>query len=57
MEDKNITGLGYWHNGMKQLSANKPLREPKDARGLKFAYRLPPCWTSSSRPCAPTRAR
>ena len=27
MEDKNITGLGYWHNGMKQLSANKPLRE------------------------------
>ncbi|WP_278362541.1 TRAP transporter substrate-binding protein DctP, partial [Stutzerimonas kunmingensis] len=23
MEDKNITGLGYWHNGMKQLSANK----------------------------------
>ena len=36
MEDKNITGLGYWHNGMKQLSANKPLREPKDARGLKF---------------------
>ncbi len=36
MEDKNITGLAYWHNGTKQLSANKPLREPKDARGLKF---------------------
>lgn len=36
MEDKNITGLAYWHNGMKQLSANKELREPKDARGLKF---------------------
>ena len=36
MQDKGITGLGYWHNGMKQLSANKPLREPKDARGLKF---------------------
>ena len=36
MEDKNITGLGYWHNGMKQLSANKKLIEPKDARGLKF---------------------
>jgi C4-dicarboxylate-binding protein DctP len=36
MEDKNITGLGYWHNGMKQLSANKALHEPKDARGLKF---------------------
>ena len=36
MEDKGITGLGYWHNGMKQLSANKKLVEPKDARGLKF---------------------
>ncbi|SDL26289.1 C4-dicarboxylate TRAP substrate-binding protein DctP [Pseudomonas indica] len=36
MEDKGITGLAYWHNGMKQLSANKALREPKDARGLKF---------------------
>lgn len=36
MEDKGITGLGYWHNGLKQLSANKPLIEPKDARGLKF---------------------
>ncbi|MGE8497203.1 MAG: C4-dicarboxylate TRAP substrate-binding protein DctP [Pseudomonas sp.] len=36
MEGKGITGLGYWHNGMKQLSANKALHEPKDARGLKF---------------------
>ena len=36
MEDKGITGLGYWHNGLKQLSANKALYEPKDARGLKF---------------------
>ncbi|VVQ17030.1 C4-dicarboxylate-binding periplasmic protein DctP [Pseudomonas fluorescens] len=36
MESKNITGLAYWHNGMKQLSANKALRVPADARGLKF---------------------
>ncbi len=36
MEDKGITGLAYWHNGLKQLSSNKPLRLPKDARGLKF---------------------
>ncbi|CAD5110554.1 TRAP transporter substrate-binding protein [Zestomonas carbonaria] len=36
MESKGITGLAYWHNGMKQLSSNKPLYEPKDARGLKF---------------------
>ncbi|EJS90264.1 hypothetical protein AAUPMB_02851, partial [Pasteurella multocida subsp. multocida str. Anand1_buffalo] len=31
-----ITGLGYWNNDLKQLSANKELREPRDARGLKF---------------------
>lgn len=36
MEDKGITGLGYWHNGLKQLSANKKLQTPRDARGLKF---------------------
>jgi len=36
MEDKGLTGLGYWHNGMKQLSANKPLLVPEDAKGLKF---------------------
>ena len=36
MEEKNITGLAYWHNGLKIMSANKPLREPSDARGLKF---------------------
>ncbi|OTF07119.1 hypothetical protein B1R29_33425, partial [Pseudomonas aeruginosa] len=33
---KGILGLAYWHNGMKQLSANRPLLEPEDARGLKF---------------------
>lgn len=36
MEDEGIVGLGYWHNGLKQLSANKELRVPRDARGLKF---------------------
>jgi C4-dicarboxylate-binding protein DctP len=36
MESKNYLGLGYWHNGMKQLSANKPLLTPADAKGLKF---------------------
>lgn len=36
MTDKGIEGLGYLHNGMKQLSANKPLRLPADAKGLKF---------------------
>lgn len=36
MEDKGLTGLAYWHNGMKQLSANEPLRVPADADGKKF---------------------
>lgn len=36
MADKGITGLGYWNNDLKQLSANKALRVPKDARGQKF---------------------
>jgi C4-dicarboxylate-binding protein DctP len=34
--DKGYIGLAYWHNGLKQLSANKPLRTPADAGGLKF---------------------
>ena len=36
MEDLGYVGLGYWHNGMKELSASKPLRTPADAAGLKF---------------------
>lgn len=33
---KGMVGLGYWDNGFKQLSANKPLIKPEDASGLKF---------------------
>lgn len=36
MQRRGLQGLGYWHNGMKQISANKPLIEPTDAAGLKF---------------------
>lgn len=36
MNSKGIVGLGYLHNGMKQLSANKPLKTPADAKGLKY---------------------
>ncbi|CCQ73262.1 DctP family TRAP transporter solute-binding subunit [Magnetospira sp. QH-2] len=36
MEKKGILGLTFWHNGMKQMSANKPLVKPEDAKGLKF---------------------
>ena len=36
LESKGIVGLAYWDNGFKVASANKPLREPADFRGLKF---------------------
>ncbi len=36
MQRRGVQGLGFWHNGMKQMSANKPLLEPTDAKGLKF---------------------
>ena len=36
LEPKGITGLAYWDNGFKVMSANKPLRVPADFRGLKM---------------------
>ncbi len=36
MENRGLSGLAFWHNGLKQFSANKPLIEPTDAEGLKF---------------------
>jgi C4-dicarboxylate-binding protein DctP len=35
-EPKGLLGLAYWHSGMKQFTANKPLIVPQDAAGLKF---------------------
>ncbi|MGD8231115.1 TRAP transporter substrate-binding protein [Vibrio sp. TRT 1302] len=36
MKRRGLQGLAFWHNGMKQMSANKPLITPEDAKGLKF---------------------
>ncbi len=37
MTSKGIKGLAYWHNGMKQMSTDKPqLKRPEDVKGLKF---------------------
>ncbi|CUH69611.1 C4-dicarboxylate-binding periplasmic protein precursor [Thalassovita autumnalis] len=36
MTRRGLLGLAFWHNGMKQMSANKPLELPTDAAGLKF---------------------
>jgi C4-dicarboxylate-binding protein DctP len=36
MRRRGLQGLAFWHNGMKQISAKKPLIVPADAVGLKF---------------------
>lgn len=36
MVRRGVVGLEFWHNGMKQISANRPLIQPGDAKGLKF---------------------
>lgn len=36
MQRRGLVGLEFWHNGLKQFSANKPLITPDDAKGLKF---------------------
>ena len=36
LEPKGITGLAFWDNGFKVMSANKPLRAPADFKGLKM---------------------
>lgn len=36
MDRRGLAALEFWHSGMKQFSANKPLVLPTDAKGLKF---------------------
>ena len=36
MQRRGLQGLAFWHNGMKQMSANVALEMPADAAGLKF---------------------
>lgn len=36
MRRRGLQGLAFWHNGMKNMSANVPLNLPSDANGLKF---------------------
>ena len=36
LEPRGITGLAYWDNGFKQMSANRPLRRVEDFKGLKM---------------------
>ena len=36
LEVKGITGLAYWDNGFKVMSANRPLHDPADFKGLRM---------------------
>ena len=36
LEPKGVKGLAYWDNGFKIMSANKPLKDVKDYKGLKM---------------------
>ncbi|XOB98727.1 TRAP transporter substrate-binding protein [Deinococcota bacterium DY0809b] len=36
LEKAGLVGLGFWPNGFKHFTANKPLRRPADFKGLKF---------------------
>jgi len=36
LEPKGMTGLAYWDNGFKEMTANKKLITPDDYKGLKF---------------------
>jgi len=36
LERQGLVGLGYFDNGFKQMSANRPLLEPKDFVGLRM---------------------
>lgn len=36
LESKNIIGLAFWDNGFKSFSANKPIKNPGDLKGVKM---------------------
>jgi C4-dicarboxylate-binding protein DctP len=36
LETKGLVGLAFWDNGFKVMSANKPLKNPEDYKGLKM---------------------
>lgn len=36
LSSKGVTGLAFWDNAFKQMTANKPLRKPEDFKGMKI---------------------
>ena len=40
MVRRGLLGLAFWHNGMKQMSANKPLEMPTDANFQNLGFKI-----------------
>lgn len=36
LEPKGVTGLAFWDNSFRQLTSNKPIRQPSDLKGQKI---------------------
>jgi C4-dicarboxylate-binding protein DctP len=36
LENKGLSGMAFWNNGFKEMTANRPLHKPEDFRGLKM---------------------
>ena len=36
LESRGVVGLSYWDNGFRVMSANKPIHNPSDMKGLKM---------------------
>lgn len=36
LDSRGVTGLAYWDNGFRVMSANKPIHTPADMKGLKM---------------------
>src|SRR5207237_9656403 len=36
LDNKGMTGLAYWDNGFKEMTANRKLLTPADYKGVKF---------------------
>lgn len=36
LDSRGVTGLAYWDNGFRVMSANKPIHSPADMKGLKM---------------------
>jgi C4-dicarboxylate-binding protein DctP len=36
LEPKGLSGMAFWNNGFKEMTANRPLHKPEDFRGLKM---------------------